>query len=429
MERIKIGLVGFGTVGSSFYRLIQENGDRFADRLGVAVTIGKIADIDVDKVRAAAAGQMVVDDYRQIVEDPEIPILVELVGGVGIAYEIIKSALRRHKHVITANKALLALHGDELFKLARVEGVKLKFEASVCGGIPIIKVIRESLIGNRIRKITGIVNGTSNYILTRMSEDALTFEQALKLAQELGFAEADPTLDVSGGDSAHKISLLAGFSFGQWIDYRQILCEGITSITPQEIGFVDSAGFVFKLIAQAELIDGKAAVAVFPALVPGDHPLASVREEMNGVLMEADFLGPSMYEGRGAGGDATASSVASDLGDLVQRLILKTRSDVARIETSRASELFPVQEMRFPYFFHFVTENRPGIWATVTGKLADHGINIESVHQEWEDRAKPSHLFVLVDAAAEKQAQSALEEIRSAPGISPDSRFYRILKK
>ncbi|MBN1834899.1 MAG: homoserine dehydrogenase, partial [Spirochaetales bacterium] len=220
MERIRVGLVGFGTVGASFYRLMKANGALLSQRIGIGVEIAAVADIDAPKVRQAAPGIAVVEDYRRIIEDPGIAVVVELVGGTGVAHEIIAAALRAGKHVITANKALLALKGQELFELARSGGVGLKFEAAVCGAIPIIKIVRESLLANRIQRIMGIVNGTSNYILTAMSERGIPFEEALRDAQARGFAEADPTLDVGGGDSAHKISLLASFAFGGWVDYR-----------------------------------------------------------------------------------------------------------------------------------------------------------------------------------------------------------------
>jgi len=427
MERVKIGLIGCGTVGGSFYRLMTENGEELARKLGVAIDIKKIVVKDPDKVRRGVPETKFSNRYHEIMEDAEISIVVELVGGVDVAYDIVREALAAGKHVITANKALLALRGEELFRLARERGVKLMFEASVCGGIPIIKVIRESLIGNRIQRILGIVNGTTNYILTRMTEEGLSFEEALALAQEEGYAESDPTLDIQGVDAAHKISLLAAFSFGSWVDYRRVLCEGITGITSGEIEFARSAGFIFKLIASAELVDGQPAVTVFPALLPEQHPLAAVRGVLNAVQLESDYLGSSVYEGRGAGGDPTASSVASDLGDLVKRLVLRSESEIAQIETSGQGDLYPSEKLSYSYFFHFITDNRPGIWATVTGLLADNGINIESVHQKWKDKSKPSDLYILVDPAEEERARKALREIAAASGISEESRFYRII--
>ena len=447
MERVSAGLVGFGTVGSSFYRLMQANGKRLSDKIGVEVRIGAVADIDTEKVARAAPGQPVVKDYRALVEDPEISVIVELVGGTGVAYQIIASALERGKHVITANKALLALKGQELFELARARKVELRFEAAVCGAIPIIKVVKESLQANRIERIMGIVNGTSNYILTAMAERGIGFAEALADAQARGFAEADPTLDVGGGDSAHKISLLASFAFGGWIDYRQILCEGITTITPGEIEFAASAGFVFKLVASAWLgagsteagsqdaglpCAGRPAVNVFPALLPRDHPLAAVRNEVNAVFVESDFMGPALFVGKGAGGDPTASSVAADLADIAQALATGAApagGALARagFDASRKLELCPQESLRHRLFFHFVTENRPGIWATVTGGLADNAINIESVHQKWEDRSRPSDLYILVDEAEERQARKALDDIRRADGIHAESRYYRVL--
>ena len=427
MERVKIGLVGLGTVGRGFYELMHRNGDHFASKIGASVEIARIAEIDTVAAKQLVPGELLVTDYQRIIEDPEIQVVVELVGGTGVAYEIIRCAIEAGKHVITANKALLALRGAELFTLAQAKQVYLKFEAAVGGGIPIIKVVRESLVGNRIDKILGILNGTSNYILTRMSELEVSFAEALQQAQAAGFAEADPTLDVGGGDAAHKISLLAAFAFGGWVDYRKILCEGITTVTPGEIEFAASAGFAIKLIASARLIDGKPAVAVFPALIPDHHPLAPVREEVNAVFVECDYLGPALFLGRGAGANATASSVASDLGDLVQSLVLHARRGGFPFDPSRDLEMYPEAEMEYRYFFHFITENRPGIWAAVTGCLADNGINIESVHQKWEDPSKPSDLYVLVDEAREEQARAAVREASAQSGISAQSRFYRIL--
>ena len=427
MERIKIGLVGLGTVGRGFFELMSRNGGHFASKMGTQVEISRIAEVDTAAARKVVPAELLVDDYRRLIEDGEIQIVIELVGGTEVAYEIIRSAIEAGKHVITANKALLALRGAELFALAQSKQVYLKFEAAVGGGIPIIKVVRESLVGNRIEKILGILNGTSNYILTRMSELELPFEEALKQAQDAGFAEADPTLDVGGGDAAHKISLLAAFAFGGWVDYRKVLCEGINTVTPGEIEFAASAGFAIKLIASAMRIGGKSSVAVFPALIPSRHPLALVRDEVNAVFLECDYLGPALFLGRGAGAYATASSVASDLGDLVQTLILHARRGGLPFDPGQALELYPDDQMEYRYFFHFITENRPGIWAAVTGCLAENGINIESVHQKWEDRSKPSDLYVLVDEAREEQARKAVREATAESGISDKSRFYRIL--
>jgi homoserine dehydrogenase len=427
MERVKVGLVGFGTVGASFYRLMTANGELLQDRLGAAVELKVIAEKDTAKVGDSAARKLLVSDYRKIIADPQVSVVVELVGGTGVAHEIIRAALEAGKHVISANKALLALRGDELFALARHKSVELKFEAAVCGGIPIVKIVQEGLVGNRISKIMGIVNGTSNFILTQMRELGLSFEEALKAAQAKGFAEADPSLDVGGGDSAHKISLLAGLAFGGWVDYRQILVEGITTVTPGEIQFASSAGFAIKLVASAMLVDGRPSVTVFPALVPAEHPLAAVRNEVNAVFVECDYLGPGLFLGKGAGGDPTASSVASDLGDLVRSAKSKASSPGMSIDPSRRLPLHPYREIQYRFFYHFITENRPGIWAAVTGRLADNGINIESVHQKWEDRKLPSDLYILVDEAPEHQARKALEEVSACPGIRADSRYYRIL--
>ena len=426
MDRVRIGLVGFGTVGESFYRLLATNASGFAHGLGAEVEVPYVGVRDASRPRSVNAPTKVIAGWKPILEDPSIPIVVELAGGVETTLPLVREALSRGKHVITANKALLSAHGKELFELAADRGVELRFEAAVCGGIPIVKVLRESLLGNRIRSIVGIVNGTTNYILTRMSEDKLSFADALSDAQKRGFAEADPTLDVSGRDAAQKIGLLAGLAFGCWIDPQEIHCEGVHGVGPKDIEFCLTSGFVIKLVAQARLMEGAPLVSVYPALVPASHPLAGVRNEFNGVLVDADFLGPSVYEGRGAGGNPTASSVASDLGDLLKTILSRPG---ARPQAPRLRRLppFPVERMRSRYYFHFVTANRPGIWALVTSVCAENGINIESVHQKWEDRTKPSDLYVLVDEAEEAQVRAAFARICSSDGIYPDSRFLRVL--
>jgi homoserine dehydrogenase len=426
MDRVRIGLVGFGTVGESFYRLLTENAEEFARRLGVSVKVPWVGVRDMSRPRKVNPDTRVVQGWRQIIEDPEVPIVVELVGGVDDALPLIRDSLSRGKHVITANKALLSVHGRELFALAAANGVELKFEAAVCGGIPIIKVLQESLLGNRIASVVGIVNGTTNYILTRMSEDHLSFEESLAAAQKKGFAESDPTLDISGGDAAQKIGLLASLAFGCWVAPGDILCEGISTIEQKDIAFARDSGFVVKLVAQARMVEDLPLVTVFPAFLAVDHPLAGVRNEFNAVLVDSDFLGPSVYEGRGAGGKPTASSVASDLGDLLKGILAHQRP---RPFAAGFSEVrtFPIERMQSRYYFHFVTANRPGIWALVTGVCAETGINIESVHQKWEDKSKPSDLFVLVDEAEEAQVRSCFHRITRSDGIFPGSHYVRIL--
>jgi homoserine dehydrogenase len=426
MDRVKIGLVGFGTVGESFYRLLRCNAEEFARRLGVTVEVPWVAVRDVGRPRPVGPGTRVVSGWREILDDPQVPSVVELAGGIDAPLALIREALSRRKHVITANKALLSAHGKELIALAAANGVELKFEAAVCGGIPIIKVLQESLMGNRVRSIVGIVNGTTNYILTRMTEERLSFREALRQAQEKGFAEADPSLDVSGRDAAQKIGLLASIAFGCWVQPADVYCEGIESVTTKDIEFCLESGFVFKLIAQARMKGEEPLVTVFPALVPQGHPLAGVREEFNGVLVDSDFLGPSVYQGRGAGGSPTASSVASDLGDILKTILSRQvhRSGMRALSTARP---YPSEKMVGRYYFHFVTANRPGIWALVTGVCADNGINIESVHQKWEDKTKPSDLFVLVDEAEESQVRAAFARITSSNGIFPESSFFRVL--
>ena len=428
MERINVGLVGFGTVGSSFYSLIEKHRDRLKDQLGVEINISRIGVNNPKKHSRSLPKGLSAEGYDEILKDEKIPIIIELMGGIEKPLDLVSKALKAGKHVITANKALLSLHGDTLFRLARENGVELKFEASVGGGIPVIKVIRESLKGNEIQSVMGILNGTTNFILTRMTEEKLSFKEALSEAQKLGFAEADPTLDVEGIDAAQKISLLASISFRKWVDYREILCEGIKKVTKKDIEFAGYSGFVFKLIATAKMETDRAVVAVFPALLSKNHPLASVREEYNGVLIKSDFLGTSLYLGRGAGGSATASSVASDLGDLVERIRMKALPDPVELSPIEKLDLFPQGELFYKYFLHFVTDNKPGIWAIVTGLLASNNINIESVQQKWEDPTKLSDLYILVDRTKEGFVRKAFREIVDSYGIHAESCFFRILE-
>ena len=418
-RRIGIGLVGLGTAGSAFARLIATNGAALTRRFGVQVELVRIGVADVAKPRPLVV-EPLVQGYHEVLADPAVDVVVELMGGVEQPRELVTAAIRAGKHVITANKALIAECGDQLLALAHRHGVQLRFEASVCGGIPVIKVIRESLSANRIRSLTGIVNGTTNYILTRMTQAGASFDEALAEAQERGFAEADPTLDVDGTDAVQKIAILSSLAFGGWCRYQDALWEGIESVTAKDVAFARMSGFVFKLVASGRIIDGLTSVAVFPALVAAPHPLAGVSNEFNAVLIDSDFQGPSVLIGRGAGGEPTASSVAADLSDLLA-------GGAAAPPAAAARELYPSERLTFRYYFHFVTENRPGIWAQVTGLLAEHGINIESVHQKWEDPEQPSDLYVLVDPVVEQRARAALAAIRAAPGIFPKSRFYRIL--
>ena len=420
-RRVGIGLVGLGTVGSAFARLLAANGEAFGRRFGARVELARVGVADPARPRPVAA-ELVVGGFREVVADPAVDVVVELMGGVEQPRELVTAAIRAGKHVITGNKALIATCGDELLALAHRHRVQLRFEASVCGGIPVIKVIRESLSANRIRSLTGIVNGTTNFILTRMTETGTSFAAALAEAQRRGFAEADPTLDVDGTDAVQKMAILSSLAFGRWCRHQDALCEGIESVSPKDVEFARLAGFVFKLVASGRMIDGQVSVAVFPALIRRGHPLAGVGDEFNAVMIDADFQGPSVLVGRGAGGEATASSVAADLGDLIGG-----GHAGAHGLPAAPQPLFPAERLIFRYYFHFVTENRPGIWAQVTGLLAKHEINIESVHQKWEDPRQSSDLYVLVDPVDEGRARAALAAITAAPGIFPESRFYRIL--
>lgn len=418
-NHIGIGLVGLGTVGGAVARLIQEKKGIWKNRYNIDVELKRVGVADLGKPRFLA-NEMLVKGFSDVITDPGVDVVVELVGGVELPKKLIIAAMKTGKHVISANKALIAECGDELLEIAHDCGVQLRFEASVCGGIPIIKVIRESLGVNRIKSLTGIINGTTNYILTRMTEAGVSFENALTEAKEQGFAEADPTLDVDGTDAIQKMSILSSLAFDGWCYYKDAMWEGIESITSKDVEFAKMSGFVFKLVAMGRLVDDAVSVTVFPALVGKDHQLSNVNNEFNAVMIDSDFLGSSVLIGPGAGGEPTASSVAADITDLISGAVFVSQVTVPK-------RIVDPGVLTFRYLFHLVTENRPGIWARVTGLLAEHGINIESVHQNWEDQLQASDLYVLVDPVREDRAQSALAAVRAAKGIFPESRFYRII--
>ena len=430
MKKIGIGIVGLGTVGVSFCRLLEFNSQSYLKSFGVKIHIEVIGVKNTKKSRLIN-GYQIVEGYNKVIINEKVEIVIELMGGVLDSFTLVKAALSAGKHVITANKALIAVHGAELLRLAEVNNVQLRFEAAVCGGIPVIKMIRESLLANRITNILGIVNGTTNYILTKMTTDNKSFNDALIEAQKAGYAEADPTLDIEVTDAVQKMAILGTLAFRKWISFQDAFWEGIETITPEDINFADISNFLFKLIAIGRLIDGAPSITVFPCLVPKSHPLATVNNEFNAVMIDSDFQGSSVLSGKGAGGNPTASSVGADLADLLSGATMFSGLLSYEGNDSQNSfgtiDLYPFKELSFKYYFHFVTQNRPGIWGVITNILARFQINIESVHQEWRDKDQHSDLYVLVSEVIEKKASAALDAIKESEGIFNNSRFYRIL--
>lgn len=421
---MSVGLLGVGTVGTGVIRILLDQGKLLKARTGVSLRVKSALDVDWSKDRGLdLSGIQCVTSPDEILDDPEIDIVVETIGGCDPAYQYILRALGNHKHVVTANKALVAIKGRELFLAAAEANVDILFEASVGGGIPIVKGLREGLVANRILNIYGIVNGTSNYILTRMHQHGLEFEEALREAQERGFAEADPTLDISGGDAAHKLVILGSIAASGIVDLGDIYTEGIANVTKLDVDFAKSFGYTIKLLAICRMGDGEMDLRVHPTLIPDTHLLASVSHELNAVFVEGDSVGKTMFYGPGAGQLPTASAVVSDIVDLARDIEL--RSGVGyrtrTMDPSAHPAIKPVRSIRNRFYLRLYTYDAPGILARISGVLGAHEISISSVVQlETHVRDNYVPLVIFTHAAREDQMERALAEITSLEAILPD---------
>ncbi len=429
MQSVNIGILGLGTVGSGVYELIRKNGDLISTRSNVRVEVKKIADIDRSKEKEYSIPNGVfTTDAAEVVDNPEIEVVVELIGGTTVARELMLRALRSGKHVVTANKALLAEHGSEIFRTALENEVNLGYEASVGGGIPIIKTIREALVGNVIQRVMGILNGTSNFILTKMTREGIDFDSALRAAQELGFAEADPTLDISGGDAQHKIVILASLAFNTAIDIEKVYVEGIEHIEKRDMQYADELGFVLKLLAHAERSEDGVIVKVHPTLVPKDNPLAAISWEDNAVMVYSDFLGKSMYYGKGAGKRPTASAVVADIVDISQRITCGAECDRSHYSFTQELTQLPFDRSRSRYYLRFFVLDRPGILSEISGILGENDISIASVIQkETEEEHQHVPLVMMTHQAREAHIIRAIEKIDRLPEVEGNSRIIRVI--
>lgn len=347
-------------------------------------------------------------------------MVVELVGGTTIAKEFILEALRNGKHVVTANKALLAEHGNEIFKEALQRGLKIGFEASVGGGIPIIKVIKEGLVANKMLAIYGIINGTTNFILTKMTYEGIDFQDALREAQTLGYAEADPTLDIEGIDSAHKITILASLAYGIPFSFNSVYCEGITKITAQDIAFAKEFGYKIKLLAITKILDGEIELRVHPTMVPEHYLISKVDGVFNAIYVEGDCVGSTLYYGRGAGSMPTGSAVVADIVDIAKGI------NTMPVDFSEKYTIKPMQEIESMYYFRFNALDRPGVLSKISGVFGEHNISIASVIQKGRSKAGAVPLVILTHKAKEKDVLRALEEIDKLPVVSDKSVFIRV---
>ena len=430
MRQINLAIIGGGTVGGGVFQAIQRNGSLMASRLGVDLRVERVAVRDLKKARTVKIPTArLTDDWRAAINDPQVNLVVELMGGTTTARQVVLAALRLGKPVVTANKALLSAHGEELFAAAQKHSANLYYEASVAGGIPIIKVLREALIGNRITRLYGIVNGTCNYILTRMKLEGADFAAVLADAQRLGYAEAEPSLDVDGHDAAHKTGILASLAHGFWVNPRQIHTEGIRHITQLDIQFAGQLGYTIKLLGVVKKHDGQPAVqvAVYPALVPNSHVLASVNHVFNAVYVRGDVVGDTLYYGRGAGQDATASAVLSDLADAALDLKTGVKSRVAPfVPHQRDSAVLPMDKTVSRYYVRLNVADRPGTLARIATILGRAGIGISSVIQPEGHEGESVPLILMIHDAPTAELRRALAQISKLPVIKGTPTMIRV---
>jgi homoserine dehydrogenase len=413
MKRINVGLVGFGNIGSGVVKILRDRKALLSEKTGLDINIKKVCDLDTASRRNVSLGKdMLTRDIKEIVNDPQIDIMIELIGGIHPAKEFILEALRKGKNVVTANKALLAQAGQELFTEAHDRGKSIYFEASVGAGIPIIKSLREGLVANRFNSIFGIVNGTSNYILSSMSNNNCSFEDALKSARSRGFAEKDPTLDIEGLDSAHKLILLAYLAFGRFVNLKDVFIEGISRISLADVNYAKELGFEIKLLAIAKKEGEELEVRVHPTLVPKEHLLSSVDGVFNAIYVSSDLAGNLLFYGPGAGQSSAASAVVSDLVDLTQDIkagLFRTTLNIVADKTVK--KLRKADDFESRYYIRFMALDKPGVLAKISGILAKFGISIASVTQKERSKTQLVPIVMLIHQAKEKDMRSALSMI------------------
>jgi homoserine dehydrogenase len=426
-----------GVVGTGVVRLLQENLDLVRAKSGLDLQLTTIASRSIQKFDAFP-----LDDYRlttdplELVSDPDVDIVVELLGGYDPARDLVLGAIRNGKAVVTANKALLARDGADIFRAANSAGVEVGFEASVAGTIPVIRALSEGLAANRIEGLMGILNGTCNFILSRMDEDGLTFDAALQLAKEGGYAEADPTLDISGQDAAHKLSILAGLAFGIPAPMEKIYVEGIERITQEDIRYAREFGYVIKLLAIAKAVNGDVELRVHPTLIPTQHPLASVRNEFNAMFVQGDASGETMYYGRGAGQMPTASAVWSDIIEIGERIVKRKEAGqtVSSSDVTRARKLYwadspirPIEDVTCRYYLRFPVVDRPGVIGIITSVLGQKSVSIAAVHADLIDPSNEAGTVeILTHTARERDIRDAMDVVAKNPVLRDRGEYIRI---
>ena len=427
MSTVRVGLLGCGNVGASVVRLVQEQRSAIRARTGLDLEITRVAVRNVSKERPVVlADDVLTHDAASVVDDPDVDVVVEVIGGIEPARELTVQAVKAGKPVVTANKELLANVGAEIFAAAESAGVDVLFEAAVAGGIPLIRPLRESLAGERIRRVIGIVNGTTNFILTRMSEDGSTYAEALAEAQSLGYAERDPSADVEGYDAGAKAAIIASIAFGAGVVAGDVYHEGIAGVTPEDIAFARQLGYAVKLLAVAEAFgadaDLEVAVRVHPAMVPLTHPLAAVRESFNAVFVEGEAVGDLMFYGRGAGGDPTASAVIGDLIDAAANLRQGSSGSVGSLGKAR---IRPIDDLESEYYLNMDVYDRPGVLAQVAGVFGDHGVSIRSMEQE--GLGDEARLIFITHTALESAVQATLTDLHKLECVDRVGSVLRVV--
>jgi homoserine dehydrogenase len=432
MREIKVGMIGFGTVGSGVVGILQKNSRLIEKRMGAKLILKRIADIDLETDRGVKLKPGVLTRRaEEVIKDPEIDIVMELIGGIEPAKTFILKAIRNKKHIVTANKALLALYGDEIFREAHRFGVDVNFEASVGGGIPLIRSIKEGLVANQIYSIFGILNGTSNYILSKMTDEGRDFKEVLKEAQEKGYAEANPTYDIEGIDAAHKLSILVRLAFGTSLRFQEIFIGGISEITPLDIQFGREFGYRIKLLAIAKMEKGKIEAHVHPTMIPEGHLLSTVEGVFNAIYIKGDAVGPALFYGQGAGQMPTGSAVVSDLVELGRNLLVQAKGH--RVPSLSYQEfaieknpLKRIEEVVMPYYMRFSALDRPGVLSKISGILGKNDISIVSVIQKGRRIKGSVPVVMMTHEAKEKNVRQALKEINRLGVILGKTMFIRV---
>ena len=427
LSPIRVGLLGIGTVGSGTFNVLQRNQEEIRRRAGRGIEITMVADLDVARAQALVGdGVLVVDDARKVVASPDIDIVIELIGGYGIAKALVLEAIESGKHVVTANKALLAVHGTEIFAAAHRKGVMVAFEAAVAGGIPIIKALREGLTANSIQWIAGIINGTTNFILSEMRDKGLDFAVVLKEAQRLGYAEADPTFDIEGVDAAHKATLMSAIAFGIPVQFDKAYVEGITSLAAQDIRYAEQLGYRIKLLGITKRVAGGIELRVHPSLIPAKRLLANVEGAMNAVVVNGDAVGTTLYYGKGAGSEPTASAVIADLVDIARLHTADPEHRVPHLafQPDEMSDLaiVPMSEIVTSYYLRLNVADEAGVLANVTGILASFGISIDAVLQREADEvggegSTQTDLIILTHDCVEAKMNEAIVQMQALPTV------------